>query len=409
MIDRGTSCWVVHVHGQGSDRRQTLRGVESATTLGLSSLIVSYRNDGEGPRSRDGRSHLGESEWRDLEAALRFVAERGGTECVVFGWSLGATIALNTVQRSPLGTMIKGIAMVSPVLAWEEVLRANARHQGLPQFLGSLAAGLLSSKGVSRLAGLDAPLEVLESDRARLAGPLTVPVLILHNRNDWSVPIETSSRFAQAHKDLVELVPFDCSGHTQEWNSDRVGWDLAVRRWYGRLFQPGPAEDYVAAGWRMNLDGDEFMVGGGTPRDRLERAETLARKVNLLLDVVVAEGGAPYEFADIQAGVREHGYELSRTRWWRIRSGESPEVVPKEALVALAKFFEVDPAYLTDEAGELPQRIERELQFLKKMRRNKLKNIAARTLGDIDIKTLEAINALLDDVDSYDRNDPERG
>jgi hypothetical protein len=43
------------------------------------------------------------------------------------------------------------------------------------------------------------------------------------------------------------------------------------------------------------------------------------------------------------------------------------------------------------------------------MRRNKLKNIAARTLGDIDIKTLEAINALLDDVDSYDRNDPERG
>lgn len=155
----------------------------------------------------------------------------------------------------------------------------------------------------------------------------------------------------------------------------------------------------------MNVDGVEFMVGGGTPRDRLERAETLARKVNLLLDVVVAEGGEPYEFADIQAGVREHDYELSRTRWWRIRSGESPDVIPKEALVALAKFFQVDPAYLTDETGELPERIERELQLLKKMRRNKLKSIAARTLGDIDVKTLEAINALLDDVDSYERND----
>jgi hypothetical protein len=74
----------------------------------------------------------------------------------------------------------------------------------------------------------------------------------------------------------------------------------------------------------------------------------------------------------------------------------------------MAKFFEVEPAYLTDESGELPERIERELQLLKKMRRNKLKNIAARTLGDIDIKTLEAINALLDDVDAYERNDPER-
>ena len=149
------------------------------------------------------------------------------------------------------------------------------------------------------------------------------------------------------------------------------------------------------------------MAGSETARDRLAKAETLARKVNLLLDVVVAEGGKPYEFSDIQAGVRRHGYELSRTRWWRIRSGESLEVVPTEALVALAKFFEIDPVYLTDETGELPERIERELQLLKKMRRNQLKNIAARTLGDIDIKTLDAINALLDEVDALERIDPE--
>lgn len=148
------------------------------------------------------------------------------------------------------------------------------------------------------------------------------------------------------------------------------------------------------------------MAGSEAARDRLAKAETLARKVNLLLDVVVAEGGKPYEFSDIQAGLRQHGYELSRTRWWRIRSGESLEGAPTEALVALAKFFEIDPVYLTDETGELPERIERELQLLKKMRRNQLKNIAARTLGDIDIKTLEAINALLDEVDAYDGTDP---
>lgn len=146
------------------------------------------------------------------------------------------------------------------------------------------------------------------------------------------------------------------------------------------------------------------MAGGETARDRLARAETLARKVNLLLDVVVAEGGKPYEFADIQAGVRQHGYELSRTRWWRIRTGESPETVPAEALVALAKFFEIDPVYLTDETGELPERIEKELQLLRSMRRNKLKNIAARTLGDIDAKTLDAITALLDDVEDLEKD-----
>ncbi|WP_281452828.1 hypothetical protein [Paenarthrobacter nitroguajacolicus] len=125
-----------------------------------------------------------------------------------------------------------------------------------------------------------------------------------------------------------------------------------------------------------------------------------------MLDVVVAEGGRPYEFADIQAGVREHGYELSRTRWWRIRTGESPETVPTEALVALSKFFDIDPVYLTDESGELPERIEKELQLLRSMRRSKLKNIAARTLGDIDAKTLDAINALLDDVEELEKNNP---
>jgi pimeloyl-ACP methyl ester carboxylesterase len=247
MIDRGTDRWAIHVHGQGSARAQTLRGVETASRMGLSSLVISYRNDGEGPRSRDARSHLGESEWRDLEAALRFVAERGGTGCVVFGWSLGATMALNTVQRSSSAEMIKALVMVSPVLVWEDVMRANARYQRYPQLLGSLIARLLALNRFSRLAGLAGPLEVRGSDRARFQGALRIPVLILHNRNDWSVPFETSSRFAEEHKDRVELVEFNCSGHTQEWNSDPVGWDLAVRRWYEYWFPPGPAGEHPAA------------------------------------------------------------------------------------------------------------------------------------------------------------------
>ena len=247
MIDRGTHRWAIHVHGQGSARAQTLRGVRTASRLGLSSLVVSYRNDGEGPRSKDARSHLGESEWLDLEAALRFVADRGGTECVVFGWSLGATMALNTVLRSSLAEMIKGLVLVSPVLVWEDVMRANARHQRCPRILGSLVARLLALNGFSRLAGLEGPLKVRCPDRDRFHGILSIPVLILHNRNDWSVPFETSARFAQEHKGRIELVEFDCSGHTQEWNSDPVGWDLAVRRWYDTWFPPGRSEEQAAA------------------------------------------------------------------------------------------------------------------------------------------------------------------
>jgi hypothetical protein len=143
--------------------------------------------------------------------------------------------------------MIKGIVMVSPVLSWEAVLRANTSHQGWPPFLGSQVITLLGSKGLSRMAGISTPLKVRKADASRLNRPLKIPILILHNRNDWSVPFETSVRFAETHEQQVELIGFDCSGHTQEWNSDPVGWDLAVRRWYGRLFQPNMTEGKAEA------------------------------------------------------------------------------------------------------------------------------------------------------------------
>ncbi|MBU8867873.1 lysophospholipase [Paenarthrobacter sp. MMS21-TAE1-1] len=247
LVENDSNGWAIHVHGQGSDRSQTLRGVTSATALGLNSLIVSYRNDGDGPRSTDGLSHLGESEWHDLEGALHFVAERGATRCIIFGWSLGATIALNVLQRSGLSSLVTGIVMVSPVLSWQAVLRANANHQGWPRILGTYVTSLLGLKGISRAAGLSEPLRIRKADAARLSTPLRTPVLILHNKNDWSVPFQISREFAQRQGPRVELVEFDCSGHTQEWNSDPIGWDLAVRRWYGGFLQPERAGDKAEA------------------------------------------------------------------------------------------------------------------------------------------------------------------
>jgi uncharacterized protein len=241
LVEGESNGWAIHVHGQGSDRRQTLRGVATASALGLNSLVISYRNDGEAPGSSDGLSHLGESEWHDLDDALHFVVTRGATQCVVFGWSLGATLAMNTLQRSGLSDVITGIVMVAPVLSWEAALRSNANHQGWPRVLGTSVAFLLGLPGISRVVGLSEPLKIRKADAARLGRVLRTPILILHNKNDWSVPFEISRKFAHEQGQRVELVPFDCSGHTQEWNSDPIRWDLAVRRWYGGLLQSDTA------------------------------------------------------------------------------------------------------------------------------------------------------------------------
>ena len=53
------------------------------------SLVVSYRNDGEAPRSRAGTYALGATEWRDVDAAVGYARRRGARRVVLMGWSMG--------------------------------------------------------------------------------------------------------------------------------------------------------------------------------------------------------------------------------------------------------------------------------------------------------------------------------
>lgn len=56
------STWAIHIHGLGSTRAGTLRGAQVAAEMGYTSLVISYRNDGEGPRFGTGCSMLGFTE-----------------------------------------------------------------------------------------------------------------------------------------------------------------------------------------------------------------------------------------------------------------------------------------------------------------------------------------------------------
>ena len=81
-------------------RRVPARGAASSTTSGITSLVVSYRNDGEAPRSRAGTYALGATEWRDVDAAVGFARRRGAKRIVLMGWSMGGAIALQLSLNS---------------------------------------------------------------------------------------------------------------------------------------------------------------------------------------------------------------------------------------------------------------------------------------------------------------------
>src|SRR5699024_4732453 len=91
---RSGRSWAVHIHGMGSTRAGTLRGARVAASLGLTSLVDTYRNSPEGRTYGCGRNTLGIDESDDVEAALEYAVAHGAERIILFGRSMGAIIAL---------------------------------------------------------------------------------------------------------------------------------------------------------------------------------------------------------------------------------------------------------------------------------------------------------------------------
>lgn len=139
----------------------------------------------------------------------------------------------------------------------------------------------------------------------------------------------------------------------------------------------------------------------------------LARRLNLLLDVVIAERGTPMTFLELQQELAHRGVKLSRARWSYMKDGTDRLVSDPKLLTAISEVFGVAPAYLLgDEEFGLPEQIDSRLEFLKALRAAKVKSFAARALGEVSPETLRAITEFLNnDIKLHhaaaDATDPE--
>ncbi|GAA0697627.1 alpha/beta fold hydrolase [Kitasatospora atroaurantiaca] len=217
---RGT--WVILVHGPGADRTQALPVLPLLHSLRLHSLTITYRGDRGAPESPDGLGHFGETEWRDVEAAVRFALENGAGQVILYGWSLGATMGLQAAARSSWRESVSGLVLDSPVLDWPATVRRESVRAGVPAPLAEL--GALAAQGRTKvdLAGF-----------ARLARgtDLHVPALLLHSPTDGIAPWKAAERLADLRYDLVSLHPVPDAEHAALWNADPDGYAETLRRW----------------------------------------------------------------------------------------------------------------------------------------------------------------------------------
>ena len=229
-IDGVPSTWAIHIHGLGSTRAGTLRGVRAATNLGYTSLVVTYRNTEEGPRVGTGRSTLGHNETTDVDEAIGYAVRRGARQIVLFGWSMGAAIALQLANRPRHEGLITALVLDLPVLDSTEVIKTNCIRSGLPAATGYLALPWLTIGPLARLVGLPGRISLRSFDWITRTADPTTPTLILHGMNDDSVPIRFSQALRDARAQLVELDTFDAD-HTLSWNTDPSRWQTTVTSW----------------------------------------------------------------------------------------------------------------------------------------------------------------------------------
>jgi uncharacterized protein len=217
--DRPT--WVVTVHGIGATREQPLALLPFLHRLGTPVLDISYRNDPGAPRSHDHVAHLGDTEWRDVDAAVRHAVRHGARRVVLYGWSTGAAMALRVADHSPLRDRIAGLVLDSPVLDWQAVVRARAREHGVPNVLLPLATRAAAGRTglhADRLGGSADP------DRLRL------PAFIAHGPGDSVSPWPATRAFAARRPELVTLHTVRDADHQAMWNADPRGYEEALRR-----------------------------------------------------------------------------------------------------------------------------------------------------------------------------------
>ncbi|HUG74638.1 MAG TPA: alpha/beta fold hydrolase [Acidimicrobiia bacterium] len=210
--------WVVFVHGLDGDRREALRVLPSLVSAGYPVLVVSHRNDGEGPADGKGNHTLGVTEWRDLDLAVSFAMENGASDVVLYGFGAGASVISAYLAQDTFG-VIAGVVLDSPLVDATDAASEVSARRRVPELLARWARAMVTFR-----FGVD----LAASSLLGHIDHLTVPVLLIHGEADNRHPVAATRALADALPDAV-LHIVDGAGHGEAWNVDRFEYESTVR------------------------------------------------------------------------------------------------------------------------------------------------------------------------------------
>lgn len=186
---------VLAFHGNAENIGTHVNGVLWLVPAGFNLFIIDYRGYGRstGTPSLEGVN-------RDGLAALEHVLTRkdvGKGRVVVLGQSLGGTVATYVAASSPQRDSLKALVLDSTFAGYRQIAQEK------------LATFFLTWP-------LQYPLSWLFNDEysaARWIGKVTVPVIIIHDRDDRVVPFHHAEQLRALGMGTAELIETSGNGH----------------------------------------------------------------------------------------------------------------------------------------------------------------------------------------------------
>lgn len=224
--------FVIGIHGQNGTRRDVLRIVDVVHHLGFPALAVTYRNDLGVEPDPSGYLRYGQTEWRDIEAAVRWSLANGARRVVLVGQSMGGAVAAAFLKQSPLAPRVARVVLDAPMLDLHATVCYQVRRHSTPATERALAPLIWTAE---RIASVRCGIDWTATNYLDEANWLKVPALITHGDDDTRVPASISATLQRMRPHLVTLERFPGAGHLESWNIDRTRYTSLVQSFLAPL------------------------------------------------------------------------------------------------------------------------------------------------------------------------------
>lgn len=237
LVPGARRTWAIAVHGYGGTRRDELYVLPTLHQLGFPTMLVAYRNDPGVPRAPHGYSHLGQTEWKDVDADVSYALGHGAQGVILIGASMGGAIVLEEARHGSNRAAVRGLVLDSPALDFGPDMHYGARAHGVSGPIGWWI--ITSGQWALRVrAGFD----FSDLDQIGHARAFRTPILLFQGDRDTAVPVSGADAFAHDRADVVTYVRVPGAGHVAAWNEDRPRYESALGQFLGRVdgLSPSP-------------------------------------------------------------------------------------------------------------------------------------------------------------------------